>query len=336
MTRSRYLLPGAALAATLGSVVVALFAPIDPGPFLVVAAIGPPVTALLLAAAVSGGASRSLVPSALIGAVAVPALVLIAGGALAAVVFGLVEPLAQAGRDLLDELRVDPTLLGVLSSPWALVLLVHLAVVAPLVEEALKPIGSLARRPATARDAFLFGVAAGAGFAVVENLLYASGWFLWGESWLAVALLRSVGAAVHPLGAGLVSLGVWAALRRRRPGIALSSFAAAAAVHGLWNGSIAVTLVLFNERDFVAGGLGGTALTWGVTLAVLLVLVGGAALAGLVGLARRVAGDEAPDRLLPGLAPSGPRAIVAWASAAALLLAPAAILILEFPDFLAL
>jgi RsiW-degrading membrane proteinase PrsW (M82 family) len=336
MTGSRFLVPGAALAATLGSIAFALFAPVDPGPFLVVAAVGPPVTALLLAAAVSGGASRSLVPSALIGAVAVPVLVLLAGGALAAVVFGLVEPLAAAGRELLDELRVDPTLLGVLSSPWAVVLLVHLAVAAPLIEEALKPLGSLARRPQSARDAFLFGVAAGAGFAAVENLLYASGWFLWGESWLAVSLLRSVGAAVHPLGAGLVSLGVWTALRARRPGAAVASFGAAAAIHALWNGSIAVTLVLFNERDFAAGGLGGTAFTWGVTLTVLLVLIGGAALAGLVGLARRVAGDGVPDRLLPRLSASGPRAIVAWASAAALLLVPAAILILEFPDFLAL
>lgn len=336
MTGSRFVLPGAALAATLGSIGAVLFAPIDPGPFLVVAAVGPPVTALLLADAVAGGASRSLVPSVLIGAIVVPVLVLIAGGALAAAVFGLVEPLAEAGRDLLDELRVDPTLLGVLSSPWAVVLLVHLAVAAPLVEEALKPLGSMTRRPASARDAFLFGAAAGAGFAAVENLLYASGWFMWGESWLAIALLRSVGAAVHPLGAGLVSLGVWTAMQKRRPGIAFGAFGAAATVHGLWNGTIAVTLVLFNERDFVGGGLGGTALTWGVTLAVLLVLLGGAALAGLAGLAGRVSGEEVPERLVPRLAPSGPRGIVAWAAVSALLLIPAAILILEFPDFLAL
>jgi RsiW-degrading membrane proteinase PrsW (M82 family) len=336
MTGSRFALPGAALAVTLGSIGVALYAPVDPGPFLVVAAVGPPVTALLTAAAVSGGASRSLVPSALIGATVVPVLVLLAGGALAAAVYGLVEPLADAGRVLLDELRADPTLLEVLASPWAVVLLVQLAVAAPLIEEALKPIGALSRRPANARDAFLFGVAAGAGFAAVENLLYASGWFLWGESWLAVSLLRSLGAAVHPLGGGLVSLGVWTAVRTRRPRAAVASFAAAAAVHALWNGSIAVTLVLFNERDFVAGGLGGTALTWGVSLAVLLVLLGGAALAGLVGLARRVAGDEVPDRLLPVPAQSRPRGIVAWAVTAALLLVPAAILILEFPDFLAL
>jgi RsiW-degrading membrane proteinase PrsW (M82 family) len=336
MSTTRYTLPGVALAVTLGAIGLVLFAPFDPGPFLVVAAIGPPVTALLLAAAVSGGASRSLVPSALIGAVVIPMLVLLAGGALAAIVFGLVEPLAEAGRDLLDELRVDPTLLGVLSSPWAVVLLVQLAVAAPLIEEALKPLGSLTRRPSSARDAFLFGVAAGAGFAAVENLLYASGWFLWGESWLAVSLLRSVGAAIHPLGAGLVSLGVWTATQNRRPGVAFASFGAAAAVHALWNGTIAVILVLFNERDFVAGGLGGTALTWGVTLAVLLVLLGGAALAGLVGLARRVAGTEAPERVMPRLAPSGPRGIVAWAAAMVLLLVPAAILILEFPDFLAL
>ena len=66
MTGSRFVLPGAALAATLGSIGAVLFAPIDPGPFLVVAAVGPPVTALLLADAVAGGASRSLVPSVLI------------------------------------------------------------------------------------------------------------------------------------------------------------------------------------------------------------------------------------------------------------------------------
>ena len=63
-------------------------------------------------------------------------------------------------RELADELGADPELVRILSSGWAYVMIVELAVVAPLAEETLKPLGAVVRRPRTSREAFLFGAAA--------------------------------------------------------------------------------------------------------------------------------------------------------------------------------
>ncbi|NIS37015.1 MAG: PrsW family intramembrane metalloprotease, partial [Actinobacteria bacterium] len=58
--------------------------------------------------------------------------------------------------------------------------------------------------------------AAGAGFAVVENVLYALGGAWASGPWTAILLARLPGAAVHPLASGLVVLGWWELRREDR------------------------------------------------------------------------------------------------------------------------
>jgi len=333
--RNRYLAAGVLGVATLTAVVGAVAG--GGHPFaLTLVAVGAPLTALLLAIAVSGSETgiRRVLLSLLIGGTVAPILVLEFQATFSAVVGGLVAPLGEAGRAL-RALRAEPTLLKVLTSPWALFFLINLAAVAPVAEELAKPIGTVLRRLRSPTDAFLCGAAAGAGFAAVENLLYASGGLYSSDAWVAISLGRSVGAAVHLLGTGLVSLGIY---RVRREGKGLGSllrlYALAVAAHAAWNGTIGVTIVLFDEREIVAGGLGGTALSWGITLWVALGVMGMLALGALLVVSRRLAqGGELADTWL-GL--SQPAAVAGWAALGAAMLVPAVILLLAFPRFLAL
>lgn len=111
-------------------------------------------------------------------------------------------------------------------------------VVAPFVEEALKPVGLfiLGRQRITGeRQAFLVGALAGAGFAIVENMLYESGAArVGGAAWLVVVALRGLVAALHPLATGLVAVG-WYRSRpgQRRP--LWEGYLAAVGLHALWN-----------------------------------------------------------------------------------------------------
>ncbi len=330
-------LPAAAVGvATLGSVVYLVAGGRGSVGLLFLVAVGAPLTALLLAAG-AARASRlaNLVPSVVLGGTVVPILVVLLDSAFAAAAFGLVQPLAEAGRRLLDELNTDADLLDVFTSPWAIVLLIELAVVAPLAEESLKPLGALLRRPGSAREAFMFGAAAGAGFAAVENLLYASGAIYSNDAWVRISVMRSMGAGVHLLGCGLVSLAVYRARHEDAGwGLVARFFGVAVAIHAAWNGAIAVAIILFNEREYVAGGLSGSALSWGISLAVALGVLGVLVLGWLVVAARRLGTDRELGSTWLGL--ERPTGVAAWAAIAASMLVPAIILLKAFPGFLAL
>lgn len=138
-----------------------------------------------------------------------------------------------------------------LTSEWFMLLLVDLAVIAPLAEEIAKPLPilPLLRAAPSGRRAFLLGATAGAGFAALENLLYTGFGF---DAWGGVALGRALGAAVHPLAAGLVALGWYEAAHAPAGGRLrrwLTRFGPAVALHAVWNGGQAVMLALV-QADF--------------------------------------------------------------------------------------
>jgi len=93
----------------------------------------------------------------------------------------------------------------VLFSDRGLYAVATVAVAAPIAEEFLKPLGViiLGRRVRSPREAFLLGASCGLGFAILENILYES------HPYAApgVVIIRSIGAALHPMGAGLMALG---------------------------------------------------------------------------------------------------------------------------------
>jgi len=132
-------------------------------------------------------------------------------------------------------LKEPNNVLQLLLSPAVLVILASLILfIAPLVEEFLKSLGVVimwAKRPSKAQ-AFLWGLAGGAGFAMVEGLFSGA---MAIEGWSAVTLMRAGAAAVHCLGSGLMGLGWYYLLTFHRLWLFLGAYAASVSIHAFWN-----------------------------------------------------------------------------------------------------
>jgi RsiW-degrading membrane proteinase PrsW (M82 family) len=316
----RSLTAGFALILTaIGIAVLAALAPGDASDSaLVLGVAAAPIGVLLAVRARVGPSGRE--PMAAVGGGLVGPVVAIATHALVgAFAYAFFLGFADAGRDLLDALRIDPRLQELLASPWIVLLMVDVAVVAPLTEEAGKVLGAFwFAPPRDRREAFLAGAAAGTGFAVVENLLYAGLAAAFGGPWQAVVLARTLGTAVHPLSSALVALGVYD--RRHGDGIAalLRGYGAGVAVHALWNGSLVVLAVAAT----VGGTTGATEL---VQLAFSAAL--GAVLGAVLWIRAGRVGKE------PAASVWSRAAIAAWILLCASMLVPVAVIVLTFPSF---
>jgi RsiW-degrading membrane proteinase PrsW (M82 family) len=169
----------------------------------------------------------------------------------------------------------------------------------PIIEETSKALaGGVASgwvRPRPAR-AFAWGVAAGAGFALAENLF--NGAVGGVEGWVLGAVTRTGTTAMHCFASGLVGWGwgqLWSA---RRPLRLLGALASAMTIHGIWNAaavglsfsSIAVTAVGGNVIQ--AGIVGLVFLLCAAALLIQTV----AFVAGLPLIARRLAAQEEPSQ----------------------------------------
>jgi RsiW-degrading membrane proteinase PrsW (M82 family) len=115
--------------------------------------------------------------------------------------------------------------------------LLNIALFGPLIEEFCKGFGvRLLRgvRP-TRHQAFLFGVAAGVGFGMVEAYEYSLGAFVYSPyHWWDTLLVRGGSSSLHALASGTVGLAWFYAFSGRRLR-ALALFGAAVALHGSWN-----------------------------------------------------------------------------------------------------
>jgi RsiW-degrading membrane proteinase PrsW (M82 family) len=242
-------------------------------------------------------------------------------------VFGLSDALAPLAEDLMDALQFG-ALTEELLSPWFLVALVEVAVIAPLVEELVKPLPLLPLlkrlalgREASARDALLLGALVGAGFAAVENLLYA---VLFGSTWGGVLATRVLGAALHPFGAGLMAVAWWRVLRRE-PGSTAGwarNYALAVGAHALWNGTCVVAAAVAQTwfRGWEVDLLGTSN---GALLIALLAAEGIGLLVALRVLARRLepVAEEGKGTVTPPAMPIE-RAIAIWGLACLVVLLP--------------
>ncbi len=250
------------------------------------------------------------------------------------------EPVLDALKGLVD-LLAGGEVAGALTSPGFLVALFGLALVAPLAEEFAKPLVvlPLLRGMESRRDVFLLGAAAGAGFAALENIIYA---LVGGRYWGGILTLRALGAAVHPLGAGLTALAWHAILRRnqvlplrlqKKPGFWVGGFVLAVGQHALWNGGLALWMALSGVTFF--GPEPWEADVAGVSIAVgllaLIALEGVALWVGIRALSRRLdlnLGKDAPETGATSKGfPTGEelpteRAIALWAVVCLLVLLP--------------
>jgi RsiW-degrading membrane proteinase PrsW (M82 family) len=165
-------------------------------------------------------------------------------------VLDLAEPVLSGVEGLLEALA-GLEVARALTSPGFLVALAALGVVAPAVEEMVKPLVTLPllRHLKSPREALLLGAVAGAGFAAMENVIYATAGL---PVWTATLVLRALGAAVHPVATGLVTVG-WFRVLRREPGAGLRwlrGYGLAVGIHALWNGGSALLLALMGARFF--------------------------------------------------------------------------------------
>jgi RsiW-degrading membrane proteinase PrsW (M82 family) len=134
------------------------------------------------------------------------------------------------------------------SNSTYVLLLITVAVVAPLVEEMVKPLAVvvLIGRVKSKAEAFTLGLACGIGFNLVETTGYISQGY---GNWLNVALVRSGAGLLHGFGAAMVALG-WYILTHREEGrwrrrtlLALGCMGYAILQHAIWNGSFGLGLI---------------------------------------------------------------------------------------------
>lgn len=194
------------------------------------------------------------------------------------IVLSLVNDMADTVTDRLGALFRDLSnrdLAVALTDRSFIYLFVQLAIIAPLAEELAKPLVTLPLlRHLGKKEAFWIGALAGAGFAALENVIYATSGF---TIWAGILLVRALGGALHPLGSGLVAQGWWGVLRGEKDAGKnwFKRFGIAFAVHAAWNGGSLLVIALggaglFGELPPEIGLLGLSAA--GTTLAFLIIL----------------------------------------------------------------
>jgi hypothetical protein len=179
-------------------------------------------------------------------------LLLVVGLALGLAILIAVQP---GGEELFQELErrlTDPSFLqnpggldGLAGSPWVWVtLLAVMCAAIPLIEESVKTLGvglMLYRKPER-EEAYLWGLASGAGFAMAESALNS---LLGLDGWATAVVARVPASLMHCFTGALMGLAWHAALMKRQWMRGLGLFAACIALHGLWNG-LTVTLGLLS------------------------------------------------------------------------------------------
>lgn len=215
-----------------------------------------------------------------------------------------------------------------LANPAFIYIFIQIAVIAPLVEELVKPLVTLPLLPRLNRqETFWVGAMAGAGFATLENVLYATGGF---SLWAGIFVVRALGGALHPLGSGLVALG-WREVLRGEPHALtkwIKNYAIAVLAHAAWNGGSLLVITLAGaqffgklppEMDILGISMAGT------TLAFLLILgIAGLWIGHAYGHDRPLSAALEGDPAEAGFVPSD-RAMALWGLACLLALVPVGI-----------
>jgi len=135
-----------------------------------------------------------------------------------------------------------------LTSPLVLlVFLVFAAVIAPVIEESLKPLAVwlMGKRLASPAEGFALGALCGAGFALLEGMTAASG--VVGGLGIGLAA-RAASSLMHITATGLSGWGIASAragkmlVPKKRYGRLVGALLMAVTLHGLWNGSVVLAI----------------------------------------------------------------------------------------------
>jgi hypothetical protein len=181
----------------------------------------------------------SLLELLAIGGLVLVAIVYIAGQP--EIVADLMQFAEEAQNGLLTQQEMLDRLGPYLLRPGVILgVLAAGALIVPLIEEALKPLGVwlLAGRPLSARAGFAAGALSGAGFALTESLMMSSG----GAEWAPLVVVRMGTGVIHILTAALTGWALALAWKQRRYGLLLGTYLTTVLIHGLWNGLSILTV----------------------------------------------------------------------------------------------
>ncbi len=146
----------------------------------------------------------------------------------------LVDQISTAGNDPETNLRMlEPYLLNFSVIFWGVVVF---GGIVPIIEEVIKPLAlwPLANRNITPQEGWVGGLLCGAGFALMENVLFFTSIMMSGD-WLYMAIGRSGTGVLHMLASGLVGWGLAAAWAERKWFFLGLTTLGAFLLHGLWN-----------------------------------------------------------------------------------------------------
>jgi len=123
------------------------------------------------------------------------------------------------------------------------------ALLVPLIEEAIKPIGVwlLYGKKLSPTDGFIAGAISGAGYAIFESLILTSN----SQEWTLLVLARISTGAIHILTTSLVGWAIVQVWSNRRITRLIITYSSAILIHGLWN-----ALSLTSSFTFLTAELG--------------------------------------------------------------------------------
>jgi RsiW-degrading membrane proteinase PrsW (M82 family) len=205
--------------------------------------------------------------------------------------------IAQIQQTDISQFDLQQAVSDLIKTPGiALTGFVYIALLVPIVEELLKTISIwfLLGRNISAREGFLIGAAAGAGYALFENLTIGAA----AEVWTFITISRLGTAAVHILASGLVGWGISSAWNRKKPFLLLSGYLTAVVLHGVWNGLNIFTI--FSEFPQLSSSLGQFGSSFSRLAPVGLLILGVGSLAGLIWINRSFKRAIIAEEILEG------------------------------------
>ena len=163
-------------------------------------------------------------------------------------------PLLQ-GANLTPEELVE-LLAPLLSTPPIFIsILLLVALVIPMIEEAFKTLGVwlLKGRGISPAEGFVAGMVSGAGFALVEGLLNSAAMASsTSTDWLGFVIGRLGGTLLHIFNGGLLGWAMANAWQGKKPAKVVGTYFLTVLLHGIWNG---VAILELSPQVIVAGNL---------------------------------------------------------------------------------
>jgi len=168
------------------------------------------------------------------------------------------ETLAEGFFYILDP-GVPGSLERIFFSPLLIFPLLYIAFQAPFLEEFAKALGPglMKKRIQNERGAFALGLASGAGFAILENMLYQGVYAQWsGWTWGGITALRGIGSVGHSLWTAIIALALFRERNREAGwfGRLLRAYLLSVGLHTLWNGGYMALFYILGLEYYAYAG----------------------------------------------------------------------------------